>query len=281
VTVVVIGDALIDELRDESGSVDVPGGSALNVAVGLSILGVQASLIATYADDADGRALEAHLAAYHVSALVSPCALGTGRAVSDRSQAEPRYSFNPAAIARSIDFSPAMRAAIVDADLVAISGFPFDNQDQFEQLLEVVAGSTVLLDPNPRAGLMRDSALFAENLERFAPSLRLLKLGEDDARLLYGASLDEVVGYFAPQTTVLATAGAKGATVYEHRAAVSRPIVQCTEPIVDTLGAGDATFAAVIASLSDGETRWGVILDHAMTIAAATIRHHGGVLRTH
>ena len=279
-TVVVIGDALIDEMRDERGSVDAPGGSALNVAVGLSILGVPAVLVAMYADDSEGQALSAHLDRYTVAHLVSPSALGTGRAVSDRSEGEPRYSFNAASVARAIDFTPPVRSAITDADLVAISGFPFDNQEQFDQLLDAVAGSTVLLDPNPRAGFMRDASLFASNLERFASSLRLLKIGEEDAQLLYGKSLDEVVGYFSPHTAVLATAGAAGATIYERGSALTRPIVHSTAPIVDTMGAGDATFASVIASLSQGEGDWSVILDRAMAIAAATIRHHGGVLRT-
>ena len=279
-TVVVIGDALIDEMRDEHGSVDAPGGSALNVAVGLSILGVPAALIAMYSDDTDGRALSAHLSRYNVEEFASPSARGTGRAVSDRSEGEPRYSFSPAAIARAIKFTPAMRSAISGADLVAISGFPFDNQQQFEQLVDVVAGTTVLLDPNPRAGFLRDAELFASNLERFAPSVRLLKLGEEDSHLLYRKPLDQVVGFFTPHTALLATAGASGATVYERGVAVNRPIVTSIEPIVDTMGAGDATFASVIASLSHGEGDWGVILDRAMAIAAATIRHHGGVLRT-
>jgi len=280
VTVVVIGDALVDEMRDESGSVDAPGGSALNVAVGLSILGVPAALIAMYGDDADGRVLSAHLARYGVAEFAAPAPLGTGRAVSDRSEGEPRYSFNPASVGRAIGFTPEMRLAIAEAELVAISGFPFDNQDQFEQLVDAVAGTTVLLDPNPRAGFMHDASLFASNLELFAPSVRLLKLGEEDSHLLYGKALAEVVGLFASQTTVLATAGADGATVYERGVALSRPIVSSTKPIVDTMGAGDATFASVIASLSQGEGDWGVILDRAMAIAAATIRHHGGVLRT-
>jgi len=277
VTVVVIGDALVDELRDESGSVDAPGGSALNVAVGLSILGVPAQLVAMYSDDVDGRFLSAHLRSYGVDEFASPSSLGTGRAISDRSDGEPRYSFSDAARARHITFTPEMRAAIAAADLVAISGFPFDNQDQVDELIEAVGGATVLLDPNPRAGFLHDAALFAQNLERFP--VRLIKLGEDDARLLYDAPLEHVVARFAPHTTVLATAGSRGASVHDGAAVVSRPIESMPEPIVDTLGAGDATFASVIASLARGEKDWGTMLDTAMHIAAATVRNPGGVLQ--
>ncbi|MFZ8396228.1 PfkB family carbohydrate kinase, partial [Staphylococcus aureus] len=59
--VVVIGDALIDELRDDEGVREFVGGAALNVAVGLSRLGVPASLIAMVGDDAAGDQIRAYL----------------------------------------------------------------------------------------------------------------------------------------------------------------------------------------------------------------------------
>ena len=53
-SVVVIGDALIDELRDDTGVKEFVGGAALNVAVGLSRLGVPTTLIAMVGDDEAG-----------------------------------------------------------------------------------------------------------------------------------------------------------------------------------------------------------------------------------
>jgi fructokinase len=280
-TVVVIGDALIDEMRDATGSVDAPGGSALNVAVGLSILGVPSTLIAMYSDDADGQVLARHLAEHGVAAIAWSSHLGTGRAISDRTSGEPTYSFNSASVARSIAFTQPMLDAIAAADLVAISGFPLDDEQQFAALAAAVAGKTVLLDPNPRTGLLLDAARFARNLERFAPSLRLLKLGDEDAHLLFAEPLAIVAERFLVLGTqvVLATAGSSGATVYTASGPVARPIVSSPAPVVDTMGAGDATFASVIASLSRGENDWNVTLDRAMAIAAATIRQRGGTLR--
>ncbi|MCU1632400.1 MAG: hypothetical protein JWM61_1052, partial [Micrococcaceae bacterium] len=57
-SVVVIGDALIDELREPSGSQSFPGGAALIVAVGLTLLGIPATLIAMVGDDADGQRIK-------------------------------------------------------------------------------------------------------------------------------------------------------------------------------------------------------------------------------
>ncbi|WP_368665902.1 PfkB family carbohydrate kinase [Cryobacterium sp. Y62] len=44
--VAVVGDALIDVLRDSEASREFPGGAALNVAVGLAVLGVPTTLMA-------------------------------------------------------------------------------------------------------------------------------------------------------------------------------------------------------------------------------------------
>ena len=279
-TVLVIGDALIDEMRDADGSVDAPGGSALNVAVGLAVLGVPSTLVAMFGSDADGAALARHLADHGVAAIASPAPLGTGRAVSDRTAGEPRYSFTRAQVERHIDF-----ALVEPSDLVAVSGFPFDNAAQAAALRTAVAGARLLIDPNPRPGLLVDRDAFVRSLEDLAPLTELYKIGEEDAQLLWGMPLPAVAARLlrAGARAVLATAGEHGATVYSRDGETHQPIAADSRPIVDTMGAGDATFAAVIAQSVDApsaEARdWSTILSTAMGIAAETIRHPGGLLR--
>lgn len=280
----VIGDALIDELRTPSGSTDVAGGSALNVAVGLAILGVPTTLIAMIGDDADGDLLRAFATGFGVRVESSRAPLGTGRAISDRTHGEPRYSFNEASVQRTIDCTPTMLAAIADAPLVAISGFPFDNPAEFSALQAALGSASVLIDPNPRPGLLLSDSRFRFNLEALGAGSALVKIGEEDAHLLYGEDVASVVDHYLAlgAHAVLATMGRDGATLHVPDGATHRDIVTDARPIVDTMGAGDATFAAVIAGLvgSDASpTEWGVILDTAMGIAAETIRVAGGQLR--
>lgn len=275
--VVVIGDALVDEMRDESGSTDAPGGSALNVAVGLAILGVPSTLIAMIGDDADGASLRQYAAERGVVVLAAGSALGTGRAVSDRSEGEPRYSFSDAARARSIHFSEAMERAVADAPLVVISGFPFDAPAEVAELRRVLAAHPrVLLDANPREGFIRDRAAFVAAFEQVAARCELVKIGDEDAQLLYGVGVDEVA---LSSPVVLATEGARGASVRTPTATVHRPIVSDERPVIDTMGAGDATFASVVADLARGSDDWEAMLDAAMSIAAETVRHAGGELQ--
>lgn len=278
-TVVVIGDALIDEMRGPEGSVEAPGGSALNVAVGLAVLEVPSTVVAMIGDDVDGDTLVRYLAAHDVATVASPAPLGTGRAVSDRTDGEPRYSFTRAQRERRIDFTLASNE-IAAADLVAVSGFPFDNLEQVSQLRHAVTGLQLLIDPNPRPGLLRDRKEFARNLEKLAPMTRLFKIGDDDAHLVWEAPLELVARRLldAGAGAVLATAGEQGATVYSHEGQNHHPIVQLPRAVVDTMGAGDATFAAVIAQTLSS-SGWETALRVAMEIAAETIRHPGGLLR--
>ncbi|MEZ3155802.1 PfkB family carbohydrate kinase [Microbacterium sp. BWR-S6Y] len=287
--VVVIGDALIDELRDETGVREFVGGAGLNVAVGLSRLGVSASLIAMVGDDEAGEQIRRYLDEYDVELLASPSEHGTSRAVSTRSPGgEPEYVFNEAAQNRRVSYGDVERAAIAAAPMVVVSCFPFDDREQTDLLIDATASpSTPLaIDPNPRSGMLHDRAEFVRGFEKAASGALLVKVGEDDAHLLYDAPLEQLrekligLGVGA----VLATYGAGGAAIDAGGTSVSRGISDLPGRIVDTMGGGDAVLATTAALVRDRlpETaeEWDAVLSRAMDVAAATCRHEGALLRT-
>lgn len=287
--VVVIGDALIDELRDETGVREFVGGAGLNVAVGLSRLGVPASLIAMVGDDDAGEQIRRYLAEYDVELLASPSAHGTSRAVSTRSPGgEPEYVFNDAAQNRRVTYGDAERAAIAAAPMVVVSCFPFDDREQTDLLVDATdSPSTPLaIDPNPRSGMLHDRAEFVRGFEKAASGALLVKVGEDDAHLLYGAPLEQLreklVGLGVG--AVLATYGAGGAAIDADGTSVSRGISELPGRIVDTMGGGDAVLATTAALVRDRlpatVEEWDAVLARAMDVAAATCRHEGALLRT-
>src|SRR5690606_29799579 len=57
----VIGEALVDVVRENGRTNSVPGGSPANVALGLARLGREVLLHTTLGDDEAGRAVRAHL----------------------------------------------------------------------------------------------------------------------------------------------------------------------------------------------------------------------------
>jgi len=282
--VVVIGDALIDELVGDDGTSHHVGGSALNVAVGLSILGVPATLVAMIGDDVDGALIRAHLADFGVELLPTLTPHGTGIARSERVDGEPRYSFTESMVRRTLDFDAAQRAAISRAEVVAISGFPFDVAPQVQLLTDAVAGRPlVAVDPNPRTGLMHDPVAFRDALLAFGGAAQLIKLGDDDARMLWGTAAFELAPrLLARYPYVLTTEGAGGAAIRIGDARWRHPSLVDADAVVDTMGAGDAVFASVLAEIATvgvGEIDWFGALERAMRVAAATVAQPGALLR--
>ncbi|MEI5585141.1 MULTISPECIES: PfkB family carbohydrate kinase [unclassified Agromyces] len=293
--VTVVGDALIDELRDPSGAREFVGGAALNVAVGLALLGDDATLVAMLGDDEPAEHIRTFLDDYAVRLVASPSERGTSRAVSIRTDGEPRYEFNEAAQHRRLRFDAATLDALDRADLVVVSCYPFDDDEQVELLLGAIAdpGHRLVVDGNPRSGMLHDRARFLANFERVAARSLLVKVGDEDADLLLGAPLAEFVRRLrgdgsAPDAAgpvVLATAGREGASLHHAGLEVHADIVSLPGPVVDTMGAGDATLAAVVHRIAeDGVPQsadgWTRALQEAMGIAAATVRHEGALLRT-
>ena len=287
--VVVVGDALIDELRDDTGVREFVGGAALNVAVGLTRLGVPATLIAMVGDDDAGAHIRSYLTDFGVELIATPGEHGSSRAVSTRSGAgEPEYVFNDAAKARRIRFEDRERAAMADAAMVVVSCFPFDDRAQTREFADALhqSGAAVAIDPNPRSGMLSDRDEFVRGFEELASGAALVKVGEDDATLLYGQPLDALRDRLIELgvQAVLATQGSAGATLEAGGVVVTRPISTLPGRIIDTMGAGDAAFAATVAGLVHGMPRdadeWEVLLQSAMDAAAATCRFEGALLRT-
>lgn len=286
--VVVIGDALVDELRDDRGVREFVGGAALNVAVGLARLGVPAALIAMVGDDEPGARIREFLSDFGIELFATVAPHGSSRAVSIRSgSGEPVYSFNDAAKARSIRLGDAERRAMTDAAMIVVSGFPFDDVRQTRELARAVEASAapLVIDPNPRTGMLADRAAFVRGFEALAARATLVKVGDEDADLLYGRPLEALRARLIDlgADAVLATKGAHGADVEAGGLVVTRPVSTLAGRIVDTMGAGDAALAAAVTTLVEGvpddAAAWGGLLQRAMDVAAATCRSEGALLR--
>src|SRR5690606_34584764 len=103
---------------------------------------------------------------------------------------EPTYVFNAAAQGRSIRYGAQARQAIADADLTVISCFPFDNPEEVDAVAAALTGARVAIDPNPRTGMLSDRAEFVRGFERMAADAAIVKVGADDAAVLYDGDLD-------------------------------------------------------------------------------------------
>ncbi len=123
----------------------------------------------------------------------------------------------------------------------------------YERLLRAasVQGVFTALDPNIRTGLITDPAAYRARFLGWLPSVRLLKLSEEDAAWLADdtpvrTALKEWLAA-GPQAVVL-TRGAEGLTVFTAEGA-EHSVPGVPVDVVDTIGAGDTVNAALLHRL--------------------------------
>jgi fructokinase len=285
-----IGDGIIDAVELENGTIDeVPGGAALNLAVGLARLGLASKLVTRFGADRQGFVIARHLHEEGVDILNPPNVDFTGVAFSRRKNGEPSYEFSPTMFRRRIVFSDDVLAAIGTDDAVAVNSFPFDDVRQTDALVSALgeARGLIVIDPNPRPQLIAHMPAYREGAERAMAQASLVKMSDEDIGLFYGGDREASVArlFDLGVETVLLTHGSAGASLHTKSGAdISVGIARATRPVVDTMGAGDATLATVIAFiLRQGPPQsldaWRHCLQEAMQVAAATCAEAGGGLQ--
>lgn len=259
--VVVAGDALIDltptrTVRGHLAYEPHPGGSCLNVAVGLGRLGVPTAFLARLSRDAFGQMLRAQLAESGVQPtyFVDTDDLTTLAAVH-LSSGQPTYSFHAEKAAdRGLlpeHLSPLPANAALHLGSIALMLEPVAST--LEWLLLREAGQRVVsLDPNIRPDLISDRVMYLDRFEGWMRLADIVKVSQSDLAWLYphlGEDEVRAVWHAAGVTLVVVTQGERGAVASTPLGSVS-----CIAPpvtVVDTVGAGDAFMSGALAHLHE------------------------------
>jgi fructokinase len=270
--IVVCGEALIDRI----GPRDVAGGGPLNTARGLARLGVPVAFLGHLSSDAYGRDLAGLLEADGVSlkyATVGPEPTTMALANLD-SEGRATYHFvveGTSAPKLTLDMIPAEFGAEINAVFVGSLGLVLEPMaDALVELADRQHGKRLLmLDPNIRLGLGPEAS-YRRRLHHVIGTSTVVKASDADLAWLYPDCdyqkaaeriLDRGVAL------VVVTLGAEGAfgAHRDIRVHVAAPHVG----VVDTVGAGDAFGAALLAWLHDNDRiRPDLALDEAEVKAA-------------
>lgn len=290
-TALVIGEALIDIVHRGGLVAEHPGGSPMNVAIGLARLGRDVELATWYGRDARGDAIEAHLAADRVglaeTARQAPHTSTATATLADDGQAS--YVFDLDWSLPRIDppaDCPVLHTGSLGAAIEPGCGVVRD---------AVVAArpvSTITYDPNVRPDLQPDPVAARAMVEGFVRLADVVKASDED--LVYlgeGADPEEVLAGWAdmgPKLLVMTRGGdgviartASGLEVHLPSRKVS---------VSDTVGAGDSFMSGLIdglwsAGLLGAENRDALgritaarleaILDRCAAIAGITVSRDG------
>lgn len=253
-TVVVMGEALVDAHLVPGVLRLHPGGGPFNTAVALARLGVPTRFAGAISRDRLGAELRSRLVAAGVdtSAIVDVDA-PTPLAVVAAEGVEPEYSFYLAGTAHELLDTRRLgrlgdAAALHVGTLALATDPPGEAVTAFAE--QEAARRVLVLDPNVRPALVSDRRAYVERLERLVAVAELVKLSEADLAWLYpetdtAAAVERLLE--AGAGCVVVTSGSDGAVGWTRTtsARARAPRVE----VVDTVGAGDAFGAGLVAWL--------------------------------
>lgn len=259
--IVVVGESLIDVSPDGDRLTETVGGSPLNVAVALGRLEVPVLLITEIGTDDRSARIRKQLADSNVEVEAAPIASGRTPTASvlldDDSESDQDVLYE-------IDLTWNLpHTELPDCDALHIGSLATVLEPGRDTVLDLVEQAWardvfVSYDPNVRAGHLteHDHHQAWGDIESLANRAQLVKLSEQDIEFLHpGADPDQIArSLLTGEATelVILTRGARGATAFADDLEVS--VAGAQVDVVDTVGAGDAFTAAVLAALFETDS---------------------------
>lgn len=255
----VIGEALVDIVqRDGEAAHTHPGGSPMNVAVGVSRLGHDAQFIGRYGQDEHGAMIDEHLRASGVKLPVGADRKPTSTAQANIGQdGAADYEFN---IDWSLDGAfQTLEAVVSDASAIHVGSIGAMLEPGASDVVRTVtaARETALIsyDPNCRPSIIPDASEARRWAESIVEVSDLIKASDEDLLWLYPhRTLEETAQAWLEKgaALVVVTRGELGPWALTRATAPQGVAVDAYRvDVADTVGAGDSLMAALLANLLD------------------------------
>lgn len=258
--IAVIGEALVDVV---TGGQALVGGSPLNVAVGLSRLGLPVRLHTRIGTDDYGDLITGHLTAEDV-ALPGGSVVDGRTSTASVTLAEDGSASYVFALNWDINEPDVADATVVHTGSIGAVLEPGGTAAR-DAVRSAAPGVLRSYDPNARPDIMGDPVAARHCIRELAACCHVVKFSDEDAEWIgddTGATQDEVLASIAasgPRLTVM-TRGEHGCTAIVDGKTYDLPGREVT--VADTIGAGDAFMSGLLFALTrDGSDR--LIVDGA------------------
>lgn len=251
-TALVIGESLVDIIHPADGGAptELPGGSPMNASIGLARQGVDVQFVTELGADTRGDRIEARLAHEGVDILAP---LRLGRTSVAHAQLRPdgaadyRFDLDWCLEAGMPAHSPVdvvhygSLAAATPPGAAVVDAFVRDAR----------RASTISYDPNIRAAHDLDADAARVRVERQARASDIVKASDEDLTHLYGAEadLDAIAADWIAAGVALVVITRAGDGMLLRTATERVDLPGQHVDIVDTIGAGDAVTAGLLAGL--------------------------------
>jgi fructokinase len=261
-----MGEILIDFLPIEERGTTIgfqmhPGGSPLNVAVGLARLGQPTAFAGKVANDFFGRYLRAFVEGEGIDTrfLLSADALSTLAFVAYE-DGEPAYTFYGEGAADTLLAPDELPHALFDETRAihvgSISLLRGTTPAAIVETAKRLKGKALIqFDPNVRPGLVRDEVGYRATIRRLFELSDTVKISAVDLAWLlpdiasHEAAIDRILEH--GPALVMITQGSKGVLAKRAGDASASHVPSFSIKVVDTVGAGDTFNAGILAGLAE------------------------------
>jgi fructokinase len=273
----VIGEALVDQVRPLVGDVSVhPGGSPANVALGLGRLGRDVELLAWLGTDDYGSLVRDHLESSgvqlaHGSQLAEHTSVATANLNAD---GVAQYDFD-LTWEVSPEAAPRDNPVVVHTGSIATVLAP-GGAAVLAMVRDHRARATITYDPNARPALMGDPRTALQAIESVIAESDVVKVSDEDLEWLRpDTTPDDLAQDWLTRlgpAMVIVTRGGSGATAFladGHHVDVKAPRVT----VADTVGAGDSFMGGLIDGLWQADLVGADKREALRTIDHEVLRH--------
>lgn len=290
---VVIGEALTDCVHPAGGGpvTEVPGGSPLNVAIGLGRLGRSVLLAARYGDDERGHHIERHVRGSSVDLIEEASGLArTSSATATLSESGAASYVFDLAWDLTDDMVPTGDYLHVHTGSIGATLQPGAHAVREVLRREKARGASISYDPNARPQIMGEADGVREWMESLIGLSDVVKASDEDCHWLYpGLDIARVAAHWSSLGAglVVVTRGEHGVVAFGPDETITLPTHAAH--VVDTIGAGDSFMAGLLDALAtrgllgagvSGLSRVGSVeladaLRRALACAAITVSRAG------
>ena len=246
-----------------------PGGSPLNVAVGVARLGQPVAFSGKVARDFFGRYLRSYAESQHIDTrFLLDTDAHTALAFVAMEDGEPAFSFYGEGTADTLmtpaDLPQAMVEETSALHVGSISLLRGSTPSAVLSAVEQARGRALIsFDPNIRPGLVEDAAAYRALIDRLAGMVDIFKISAADLGWLNpDLSVEQAAARIQAlgPALVVVTRGGKGGLALRGSESITIPAFSVE--VADTVGAGDTFNAGMLVGLAERQA-----LSHAALLA--------------
>lgn len=298
--IICCGEALIDMIsvvNDQGETMFMPkcGGAVFNTAIALGRLDTNVGFISGISNDLFGQQLVDTLQQSQVDTrFVVSTDLPTTLAFVQLTQGQASYTFYDENTAGRMLDPKCLPAIPSESDALFFGGISLISEpaaDYYAALaIRESHDKAIMLDPNIRAGFIKNESRYRDRLNRMIAHTDILKVSDEDLDWIIPEqqSLADKITQIATMgpDIVLLTRGNQGAAAY-RKGQLAANVPAQTTTVVDTVGAGDTFNAGVMAQLANGgllkkstlanisDTQLSLALTFGAKVAAITVSRAG------